>query len=172
MQRPAFTLIELMLVIVIIGVVYGLLISNMKRYSENSYDLSLVNLPEFLHKNYEKENVSFICTQLCESCGVYKDGQRIQEVDSFLDASLKAYRFDHRYGTSEMAWPSLFGENGNEEEVCFRYDHTKDSSTEPMLVSFANKVTAYLGMFAGTVRYDSIDEAVKAQEALLYQASR
>lgn len=161
-----FTLVEMMLVVVIIGVVYGLVISGMKRYSEKAYDISLYNLPLFLAEQFSGRTVSLICTDACRSCGVYEDGKLVADVKGLLQDPVESYRFDHRYGVSEVRWSPLFDKDGQEEEVCFRFDTDGRGKNSELLVRSEKQVIAYGGYFGSVQRFESIEDAMDNQEEL------
>lgn len=161
-----------MIVMLIIGVVYGLVINSMQRYSEKTLNLNLSSLPDFLKTNYPDQALSFICTNACQKCGVYIDSHLSQEVETFLDDSVKSYVFNHQYGLSELSWPSIFDEDGREEEVCFKYEQFEDESSAKMLVSHKGKLLSYPGYFGEIMHYSSLEEANNAFKNLLRKATK
>jgi len=58
--KKAFTLIELMIVIVIMGVVYTLVIGNFKKVGDKGENFSLNNRKEYLRFVAHKESVKLV----------------------------------------------------------------------------------------------------------------
>lgn len=166
MQHRAFSLMELMLVVVIVGAVYGVTLSGMKRYGEASMDLQLEDLAAFLSVGFPGEDVSLVCTDACQKCAVYIGAEAVQEVESFLDATVETYRFDHRYGTQKVSWPPIFDEDGRDETVCFRYDRYRDGTASELLVAYQGRVVHYPSYFGEPQLYASLQEAETVHESM------
>jgi prepilin-type N-terminal cleavage/methylation domain-containing protein len=98
--KKAFSLIELMIVIVIVGVVYTLAITKLKSIKEDSLKPNLTNLKIYL-SSFSKENVADVrifCFDDCSDCSIYVDGKKVKDIDGFLDSNVEVYRYDHLQG--------------------------------------------------------------------------
>lgn len=167
MKKQGFTLIELMLVVMIVGLVYGLAVSGMKRYSDKAENLSLMTLPDFVEGYHQQNHVTVICIDRCRECTLYVDGKAVKELEPFVDEKAEYYRFDQRLLTRELTWLPLYREDGVEEEVCFRYDMYRNGSRSEMMIKYGKSVIDFPGYFGTTKRYASIEEAVDAKQALI-----
>lgn len=164
-RRRGFTLIELMVVVLIVGLIYGLAIEGIQRGSEASEELSLKTLVEFMQAKQHGNDLSLICTDRCQSCTLFADGAAVAEIPPFLDSSASFYRFNYYTGSEPMEWTPLYDEEGREEEVCFRYDLYRDGSRSEMLAEYGGEVVDLPGPFAKTAVYATLSDAVEAEQA-------
>lgn len=167
-----FTLIELMLVVLIIGLIYGIAVNSIQRSAEEPEAVTLETLTDFMQQHHKHNRLSLICTDRCSVCALYGDGEKLKEVPPFLDASARFYTFDYYLGSRELRWTPLYDEKGDEEEVCFRYDLYPDGSRSELMVAYAGAVVDFPGYFGKTARYPSLEAAVDAKQALYAEAMR
>ena len=160
MQKKAFTLIELLLVVVIIGVIYGLVISSMKRINNKEENLSFKTLPTFLETLFQQNHVAFVCVDNCKKCAVYIDNEKVRDIEPFMrdERTLRFWHYDANLGTQELRFSSLFDEDEREFDVCFRYEIFEDGSSTEMIVETKNKSYDYHGLLNRVDVYDSLQE--------------
>lgn len=171
--HKAFSLIELLIVVVIMGVVYTLAITNFAKIDENQTVLSLQNLKKYLMNIEHENNVRLLCLDDCESCELYADGELVEGYEDtfngFLDDSIKVYTYNFNLGTTEISKQIHFNIEGIEEDICFSYLMDKKGVGEQVLVEFKNKVYDFSTYFVKTPVYDSIEEAADAKEELIQE---
>ncbi len=163
-MKKGFTLLELMLVILLIGIVYGSIINVFERYKEKSIDVTLMTLEKYMQGFSHNNHVSLVCIKRCEECLLSINGKFNQNVTPFLERDLQLYRYDKDRGVEELELLPYFRPDGREEEACFRYEIYPDGSQTEMIVR--NKKEAYVfPSFFGTVqKYASLDEAIEEQD--------
>ncbi|WP_457744499.1 type II secretion system protein [Sulfurimonas sp.] len=172
MNKRAFTLIELLIVIVIMGVIYTLAINNFTKLSDTSKHLSLANLKEYLHSlEYEKE-VRLLCLDDCSECDVYVDGNKTQSIEGFLDDSVRSYRYEQSYGFIERKQDIFFNQEGIEENVCFSYSMDNSGIGEQMLIEYKDKYYDMSTFFVDTPIYNSIQDAQEKREKSINEVLR
>ena len=157
-MKKAFSLIELLIVIVIIGVVYTLSIGNFKKVSDDKKMITLELLKEYLQEIPYEESVKLLCLDDCSTCSVIVDGVKAESIDGFFDKSVTTYRYDTSYGMTEI-----------EEDygVCFSYDINKKGVGEQVFVEFKNKVYDFSTYLDATPVYSSLEDAKNAKEKLV-----
>ena len=101
-MKKAFSLIELMIVIVIMGVIYTLSVTSFNQKSEELSKVTLLNLKEFMQNQKYEKNVKLLCLDDCKSCDVYVDGVKSKTIEDFLDESVRVYRYEFLSGTREV----------------------------------------------------------------------
>jgi len=163
-MKRAFSLIELLIVIMIVGVVYTLAIGNFNRLSDESSKLSLVNLKEYLNSIKHSESVKLLCLDNCSECDVVVDGVKSKTIEDFLDESVRVYRYEFSYGAVEIEKEVFFNIDDVEEDVCFSYEVDKNGVGDQVLVEFKEKVYDFSPYFSGTAVYRSIEDAVETIE--------
>ncbi|MBA3026564.1 MAG: type II secretion system protein [Sulfurimonas sp.] len=172
MKRAAFSLIELMIVVMIMGVVYSLSINGLQRSAKGAENVTLMNLKNYmLSLEYEK-NVRLLCLDECESCDILVDGVKQETLEKFLDKSVKTYRYEFLQGVHEVKHELYFNQENVEEDVCFSYSIDKQGVGEQVLVEYKKAVYDFTPYFSSTIKYASIQEAVNAREKLIQEVQK
>ena len=166
MQKKAFTLIELLLVVVIIGVIYGLVINSMQRVNDKEASLSFETLPSFLKTMHQQNSVAFVCLDNCQECAVYVDGEILKEVNAFMkeERLLHFWRFDANQGTQELRFTPVFDEDDREFDVCFRYEIFKNGSSTEMIVETQEQSYDYRGLLHKVTRFSSLQDLENSRQ--------
>ena len=166
MQKKAFTLIELLLVVVIIGVVYGLVINSMQHINDKEKHLNFKELPTFVASFYQQNHVAFTCIDNCKKCALYVDGVKVKDVDSFLkeERQLRFWHFDANLGTQELRFTPIFDEDEREFDVCFTYEIFRDGSHSEMIVETEKKSYDYRGSFHEVDTYSSLQALEESRQ--------
>ncbi len=164
MYKKAFTLIELLIVVVIIGVVYGLVISSMKKINDKEAHLDFGSLPEFAQSFYKRNHVAFVCTNNCRECTLYIDGEPLKKVDAFMrdERHLRFWHYDANTGVQELLFTPLFDEDDREFDVCFRYEIFEDGSSSEMIIETKKRTYDYHGALSGVTSYPTLQNTLDA----------
>lgn len=174
--KKAFSLIELLIVIMIIGITYTLAIGSFEKIAEEKIPLTLKNLKNYLHTFEREKSVEFLCLDRCRSCDIYVDGEIQSELegsfDEFLDDSLKVYRYEYGLGAVQKEMIIYFNSEDVEEKVCFSYTLNKQGIGEQYLVEYQEEVYDFSTYFEPTAKYNSLDEAVDAKDAQIEEVFR
>jgi len=166
--RRAFSLIELLIVIVIVGVIYTLAITRLSSVGEEKKSPSFLNLKEYL-SSYLKEGdneVRLLCLDDCSECFVFVDGEKREEIESFLDPSVERYRYDFLEGVVNLGDEVYFNDDRVQEDVCFSFSMQRNKVSEQMIVVYKDKAYDYTTFFTPTKEYNSIEDIIDAKEAL------
>jgi len=163
LTKRAFSLIELLIVIVIIGVVYTISIGNFEKIKQKSEKLTLKNLKEYLQSLPYKKNAQLLCLDDCFKCEVLLDGERFKELENFLDSSVRSYRYDFSYGMIDAQ---------KDDDICFSYAIDKKGVGQQVLVEFKNKFYDYSTYLTPVSIYSSLQEARDAKEQLVQEVLR
>ena len=167
-MKKAFTLIELMIVVIIMGVVYTLAINNFKKINEKGNNLSLKNLKEYLQSFDHNKSVKLICLQNCKNCFVVIDGKKQDiKIKDFLDESVKVYRYDYDIGAVQKENAGYFNGDDVEENVCFSYEVDAKGVGDQVLVAYKNSVYDFIPYFESPKVYGTVEEAVNAKQDLM-----
>ncbi len=155
-MRKAFTLIELMIVIVIIGVVYTLAISKIKAPMKKiTQKPTLLTLKSYLLGFMQDgKRVSLVCDDVCKECTIYRDNKKLSTIESFVDESVESYRYDFFLGA--MALPKR--------ESCFSFSIDRDGVSDQVFVLYKEKAYDYMNYFEKPKAYDSLENAIVAKE--------
>ncbi len=172
--RKGFSLIELLIVILIIGIIYTLAIGNFQRLQEGETKLSLQNLKTYLMRFPHEQSVRLLCLERCSKCDIFVDGElnTEAEVESFLDESVQTYRYEYSLGAIKEPQTTYFNSEDVEEEVCFSYTIDKKGVGEQVLVEFQNNVYDLSTYFTPTPKYNSLEEAVSEKDRVIEEVLR
>ena len=170
MQKKAFSLIELLIVIMIIGIVYTFVVGNFNRVVQQRTKLNLENLKEYLTALKYEKSAKLLCLDDCSSCEIRIDGKVFNTLDDFLNENVRTYRYDFLYGYTEKEQEVYFNTDDIEEDVCFSYEVDNMGVGSQVLVEFGEKFYDYSSYFTKTKVYNSIGEAQDAREDLMREA--
>ncbi|MDF1878175.1 prepilin-type N-terminal cleavage/methylation domain-containing protein [Sulfurimonas sp. SAG-AH-194-C20] len=173
--KKAFSLIELMIVIVIIGVIYTLAVSKLQNVGAQKPVPSLKNLKEYLftYVKEETKEVKLLCLGACESCDVYVDDvKQEKKIEPFFDDSIEVYKYDFSQGTRKVQDAVFFNEEGRQEDVCFSFTMSRNSISEQVLIVFKEKAYDYTSYFTPTKVYDHLEELLESKEIVVQEVAR
>ena len=165
-MKKAFSLIELIIVVVIMGVVYMLAVHNLQNFKDPVTALSLQNLKVYLQKIPHTKSVELLCLDDCSSCDVLVDGEKDPNTtafDNFIDNSIKVYRYDFNLGFQEQGKKVYFNNENIEENICFSFSVDNKGVSEQVAVQFKDKVYDYTTYLSPTPVYGSLKELVDAK---------
>ena len=174
-MKAAFSLLELLIVIVIIGVVYTLAITNLKNVGENSELLpSFKNLKEYLasYKENNLQTVQMICLDTCSECNILLDGKKIKTIKSFFDTTVQSYRYDFLTGVTELKNDVYFDEKNVQKDVCFSFSLYPNKVAQQIIIQYKNKIYDYTNYFIPTQEYNSMAALIDTKESLIYRVTQ
>ena len=173
--RAAFSLIELIIVVVIMGIVYTLSITSFDTLKSGESAVSLQNLKSYLQGIEHEESVELLCLDECSTCSIHVDGEVYLQDSQFkdiLDDSVRIYRYDFFLGVQQEREKVYFNSEGVEESVCFSYSVDKRGIGDQVLVEFKDRVYDFSQHLASTPVYDSLNEVVDVRESLVQEVLR
>ena len=153
-----------MIVIVIMGVVYSMAVNNITRLSDESANIDLKNLKDYMINIPHESSVKLICLDDCSECNLFVDGIKKQKIDSFVDDSVRVYRYDYLYGFTKRDFNVFFNRENVEENVCFSYKIDAEGIGDQVLIEFKDKFYDFSPYFKATQVYSSLEEANSARE--------
>jgi prepilin-type N-terminal cleavage/methylation domain-containing protein len=175
-KRDAFSLIELLIVVLIVGLVYTLAISNFDNVKQNKVRPTLLNLKESLLGLKKEHDARIICLDGCKSCFVYVDGsldENASEVyEEFLDEEVKLYRYDKNYGLTQLKNGVFFNSEGVDEEICFSLSVDKNGVSEQVIAEYKDKFYDFSSYFLNTQVYTSASELNEVKEHMIQEVLR
>lgn len=166
-MKKGFTLLELLLVVVLIGIVYGSVTNVFDRYKEKAVDVTLMTLEKYMQNFSYNNHVSLICINQCKECLLFVNDKFKQNVTPFIENNVQIYRYDKDVGVKRIQLLPYFRSDGKEEETCFRYDIYTDGSRTDMIVKNKEDVYVFPSFFSSVQKYDSIDQAIEQQNNII-----
>ena len=167
---------ELLIVVLIIGVVYTVAVTNFQKVGDASKNIDLQNLKAYLQSIPHENDVKLLCLENCESCSVFADGEHLKELDEafdgFLDESVELYRYEMITGMQEKQKEVYFNSENVEKEVCFSYRVDYRGVGEQVFVKFKERVYDYSTYLSPPLVYSSLADVVEAKEKLFDEVLR
>lgn len=166
--KKAFSLIELLLVVVIMGIVYTLSVNSFQKIGQDEESVTLGSLKKYLRTIPYEKDIRFLCLDDCQSCDVIADGKKVDELegvfDDFLDDSVNVYNYSYNIGATKISQKIYFNIEDVEESVCFSYTMDTQGIGEQVLVEFKESVYDFSTYMTNTPRYNSLEEAIAVKE--------
>ena len=176
MKRGAFSLIELLIVVLIVGLVYTLAVTNFQRVKEGKVKPTLLNLKSNLLDINKVSVAKLMCLDDCKSCNVYVDGEvdanSSSEYEEFFDEEPKVYRYDINYGLVSLKNKVYFNSEDKEEEICFSLSVDKNGVSEQVIVEYKDKFYDFSPYFSNTQVYTSESDISEIKEHLSQEVLR
>ncbi len=173
MKKGAFSLIELMIVIVIMGVIYTMSVRSFPTETQKVEEkLSLLNLKEYLKGLEYEKTARIICLDDCQSCDIVIDGEINSTIENFVDDSIHVYRYSYLQGEQEVVKEAYFNERDVQEHVCFSYGVDKKGVGDQVLIEYKNAAYDFTRYLEPTQKYASLEEAVDAKSNLIEEVKK
>ncbi|HIC43748.1 MAG TPA: prepilin-type N-terminal cleavage/methylation domain-containing protein [Sulfurimonas sp.] len=157
MKRRAFSLMELMLVVVIIGVVYAMALSSLKPPEKKELEaFSLLTLPKYLRENFALQDAKIVCFEPCGRCSVLVDGDwQDDEIELFDSSGASSFSIDIEgfAKTSEFA-PHDY-EDGYK-QACFILHKKSNDSIDPIILEENGRFIYYKAAYEKVQSYETL----------------
>lgn len=160
LKRSAFTLFELLLVVVIIALIYSLVVGKLQQQKEGETVLTLSNLRSYMMALHHHDTLELRCIDQCHECYLYRDSQEIKRFKTLFESEPLVYDYDRFIGTKEHLFTPLFDNDGREFDVCFAYRIDPQGVGDSFLVALQDSVIYYPSYFGKTLRFVNVQEAV------------
>ena len=155
--RSAFSLLELLIVIMIVSIVYFLGFNGVEKSENRPKALTPLNLKSTIQnsKLFTGEG-TLICINQCKNCYLRKDPRSsFEKYKNKIDLKgIKVYTLD-----SEDALLKLEGERFQDNKICLEMNFYKNSSATQLILEDKKGVYFLPAFFGGTEKVDSLEEA-------------
>jgi prepilin-type N-terminal cleavage/methylation domain-containing protein len=156
-NRSAFSLLELMIVIIIISLVYALTFSAMRKSQKEPKALQVSNMKSILlEQNLSHTESEFFCLDKCSRCYLYQDGETTEYGGKVTLGDLTVYTIDR----SDKLEKVDFGRY-HDHRVCLRFKLHYNGSSSQMVIQNKSGIYYLPALFGETVKADSLEEAEK-----------
>lgn len=168
-QSQAFSLIELVVVILIMGLVYSLVATSFTRQSTTAPTLTIENLKMFMLKALKEDEkvmqaakrTFYVYGDNCQNVAFKPPIETLEFDEVAFSSSIKAYSFD-AYATLRQKEFAPLKIDNQRIDVCFAYSVHTNTSSDELIVKQGNEYYYLPAFFGNLKRFDSLDEARKA----------
>ena len=159
-SKSSFTLFELLIVILIISIIYGIFIEKLGSKERQVRQKGLESIGELLEGIDFNESAKIICTQKCKKCFLYVDDKKLADLPELFDKEPRLYDFDIHGILAPIKFVPVFEEN-TPQDVCFQYTFYPNGSHSSYIVEYDGKFYVFRAYMNPVKRVDTIAEAQK-----------
>jgi prepilin-type N-terminal cleavage/methylation domain-containing protein len=141
--KKGFTLFELMLVVLLIGIIYGVFVHKLSQKERHSGkdEVTLETLKEFLLQFSPKRTVVLKCITPCDTCYIFRDGKKAQDLEiSLFEEAPNVYSSDPYGQLQRMTFTPIQGKHGEALDVCFEFTLFGNKSSSSYIIEYDKKV--------------------------------
>ncbi len=140
LNSKGFTLIELLIVILIIGLIYGLFVSNLHDKKKETQNITLLTMKQALLLQPFKQKSEVICFEPCEECFIYNDDKKTDTSPfSLFKTAPKVYKKDQFSQLQPYTFLAFLDAEEKPQDVCFRFSVFNNKSSSYYLVEAHKK---------------------------------
>ena len=153
--KPAFSLLELMIVIIIISLVYALTFSSMQKQEKTPKSLNAGNIKSTLQEQgYTRSNIEFFCVDKCSKCFIYNDGDTKRYEGKLSLGDLKAYYMGNNGKLEKVE----FGRY-QDHPVCLRFKMYRNGSSTQIVLEDKSGIYYLPSLFGEVAKTNNLEEA-------------
>jgi len=153
--RSAFSLLELMIVIILISLVYALVFASMQKKQKEPEAMRIENLKSTLLKQgLSHTKAEFFCLDKCQKCYLYQNQETTEYEGKLALGSLTVYHM----GSDGKLEKLDFGRY-QDHPVCLRFKLYHNSSSSQMVIQNKTGIYYLPALFGKPVKTASIEEA-------------
>ncbi len=175
LNSKAFTLFELLIVIILIGLIYGLFVSSLHNKEVQSDAITLLSMKKTLLKqSYEKKS-EIVCLEPCQECFIYNDGEKSEaKAFSLFKTPPKVYKKDYYGRLEKQQFLPLFNKENVQQDVCFRFSVFNNKSSSNYILEADEKFYVFPAYMRDVNMTKTLEEATKLfdNKSLLPKDSR
>ena len=160
-SKSSFTLFELLIVILIISILYGIFIQKISSKEHIAKKDALLHLNDILQDYDFNESAKIVCISKCKDCYIQVDGKRKRDIDLF-DKEVKVYDFDIHGLLSQIKFVPVFDKEGNPLDVCFSYTLYPNGSNSSYIVEYKDRFYVYYAYMRPVKVVNTISDAQEA----------
>jgi len=159
--RDSFTLVELLIVLLLISLLYGIFIQRLGFQSKKKISLTPLELPSLVENN---DSLEIICTNECQKCALYEKNKKIKDIDLFQN-EVKVFDIDPSGNSVTKKFLPLFDTTHNPIPVCFRYKSYPNRTADSFILSYQDKFYIFFPYLYPPKEVSSLEEAVEIYTA-------
>ncbi len=161
-NSKGFTLFELLLVVLLIGIIYGIFVHKLsqKDTQKEADRISLKTLKSFLQTFSPSDEAVLRCFTPCETCYVYRDGKQIGDLEVPLFESIpNVYNHDTFGQLQRVEFIPIEGKNRAIIDVCFEYTLFANQSSSNYIVEYKENYYLFEPYIKPVTVFESLSEA-------------
>ena len=173
MQVKAFSLMELIVVILLLGIMFSLALTNFGSKNKKIKIPSMQDMPSYMQKLKLKENATFLVYgDKCENEALLSSEDiNVSTINLPFDKNFATYKMDDTGAIKIFDFNNITLKNRNL-HVCFKLDLKKGKFSDKFILKTFDKYLLFLPFFQEIKSFDSLDSAkISYQQSDLYPKS-
>ncbi len=162
-DKKAFTLIEMMVVVILIGIIYSLVLTHGKAKKKEMILFEESPFKALLLPYWNHSKVSLVCINHCKKCYIYNQNLSLVAKDIKLPVSYEDIDAIYTFATNGDIRKADFvqlDKQKSDESVCLRYDLYPNLSSSELFIEEKNATVLYMpAFFDKVVTFASIEDA-------------
>jgi len=157
-MKKAFSLFELIIVILLLGVIYAIFLPKLNFKPEHEQKLSLSNIKEYLLTFDYKETLSLKCIEDTYECYVSIDGSIKKDtvVKNLFNNRPDVYSYDTEQDRLEFARLEL--DTFEEHEVVFELQFNKYKKMRDLIVETQDDIYVFNALYLKPLKYEYLND--------------
>jgi prepilin-type N-terminal cleavage/methylation domain-containing protein len=161
LNKQAFTLFELIVVVILIGIIYGVFVDKLATKPHQRNDVTLPTIKEFLEKFAFKKSARVVCNKECKQCYVYVDDTKVDASFELFTSEPTVYTLDETGRQESLTFTPRFDKEDKLEETCFEYKIFKNGGADTYIVSHEDTFYVFKTLEKKPKIFTSMNEAVE-----------
>ena len=134
LRNRAFTLFELIIVVILIGLIYGVFVNKLSTRSTQKSEISLKEVREFLNDFAFKQSVQIVCENDSQECSIYIDDKKTEQTIKLFKSKPVVYTLDETGRPKIIKFSPVFEKEGKIKDVFFKFKIFKNGSGDSYIV--------------------------------------
>ena len=156
MRVKAFTLIEIIVVILLVGIIYSLLLESFISKDENVYKPNLKDIS----LNIDEKAIFYIYGENCKKALIKTVYEYIKSSNYGYKKNNKVLKYTNQGDLQEVQFDRRVISN-KEEHICFKLDFHNKKFSNKFIVSSENEHLLFLPFFQEIIKFETIEEAIE-----------
>jgi type II secretory pathway pseudopilin PulG len=161
LNKQAFTLFELIIVVILIGLIYGVFVDKLSTKPHERNTITLSTIKESLEKFAFKKSARVVCNKECKQCYVYVDDTKVDTSFELFTSEPTVYTLDETGRQKSLTFTPRFDKEGKIEETCFEYKIFKNGGADTYIVSHEDTFYVFKTLEKKPTLFTSMNEAVE-----------
>ncbi len=175
LKRKAFTLFELMIVVVLIGITYALVLSNFNT-KKKVHILKLANIKEALLPFWSKgKRIDFYLYHNCKKSAIFINGEFQEKLKADIKSSefekIEVYKPNAQGEAVKVVFPPIMIEN-KFQKVCFQYTLFPNGSNSNFILKKKQFYYIFYPYFQDVNKSEDLSQAVELLQHPEYKGVR
>jgi len=162
-SKNAFTLMELIVVILLLGILFSLVIDSLYRYEKGAKNKSIKDITTYMQKaNLQNDALFYIYGEKCEHYAIVSDSLSYQNDLNFtFDTNYETFVSDKNGDLKKVEFKEIVLDQKTQ-SVCFKMHFDKSRFVDKIILKTKQKYLLFLPFFQEIKTYDSFKKASKS----------